>query len=368
MEAMTEGPDPTRKDPPKLLQMMLSTQPGGAETFFEKLGLAFAEAGVPQCLIVEPSEDRERLFAPYPHVDVVPIRFGGLREPLARRRLRNAVRRFRPDVALTWMNRASRRAPRVDFPVIARLGGYYDLKYYRRCDAFVGITPDIVRHIRESRTEPARVEMIPNFGDVPAGEIDAAAARREVRQEHGIPREATVILALGRLHRAKAHDILFRALSQVPDTVLLLAGEGPLRTELEDLARELDIRDRVRFLGWRRDTARLFAAADICAFPSRYEPNGTVVMEAWAHRTPLIAARSKGPEWLVDHGETGLLVPVDDGDALAAALKRLMDDPVLRESLVANGYGRFERDFSRKAVVKQYLRFFEELLRKGKSR
>lgn len=351
--------NPFRK--PRLLQMMLSTQPGGAETFFEKLALAFADSGIPQCLVIEPDAEREALFAAYPQVEVVPIRFGGLREWSARARLKCAFERFSPDVALTWMNRASRRVPRGFCPVVGRLGGYYGIKYYRNCDHLVGITPDLVDHIRGNQWPEDRLSLIPNFGEVASEVRDTEGARLNVRAEIGIGSDKPLLLALGRLHEVKAHDVLIQALAQLNDVELMLAGEGPLEGELRSLTERLNLGDRVHFLGWRRDIGDLFAACDISVFPSRYEPNGTVVMESWAHGKPLVASRAKGPDWLVDDGENGLLFPINDVAACAASIQRLIDDPELVKHLVEGGRLKWQRSFSREAVVAQYLELFEQL-------
>jgi glycosyltransferase involved in cell wall biosynthesis len=153
-------------------------------------------------------------------------------------------------------------------------------------------------------------------------------------------------------------------MSQVPRTQLLLAGEGPLRRRLESLAGELGLAGRVHFLGWRRDIARLFEASDISVFPSRYEPNGTVVMESWAHQKPLIASRSKGPQWLVDDGQNGLLFDVDAVDQLAEKIRLLQSDGALRRRLIEGGQQKWATSFSRDAVVGQYVRLFQRLTRK----
>jgi len=339
---------------------MLSTQSGGAETFFEKLSIALAEANVPQCLVIEPNAERAGLFASYPHVEVVQIKFGGLTEYLARRSLRSVFKAYAPDVALTWMNRASRRAPTGFCPVVGRLGGYYKLKHYRNCKHLVGITPDLVEHIIKNGWPQSRVSLIPNFGETPAAKSlsDSASLRKEL----GIRDEQTVLLALGRLHEVKAHDVLIKAMSEVEGTTLLLAGEGPLRASLEALVAELGLSKRVHFLGWRRDVARLFEACDISVFPSRYEPNGTVVMESWAHGKPLVASRAKGPEWLVDDGINGLLFDIDSVEQLASLIKQLHSDASLGERLVVAGREKWCQSFSMEAIVGQYLDLFSRYM------
>ncbi len=355
---MTE-PETRRPPSPRLLQMMLSKSPGGGDRFFEKLSGAFAGAGVPQLLVIEPNPEREKLLSTYPGARVETLRFGGLRELPARVRLRRLIREFRPEVALSWMSRASRRMPPGPFVKVARLGDYYPLKHYRRCDQLIANTPDILDYMRREGWPEDRCRLIGNFCDAP-NFASRNTVRQEVRRETGVPADATVLLALGRLHPKKAHDVLFRAMVSVPGTYLLLAGEGPIRGELDNLAADLGLNDRIRFLGWRRDAERLFAAADICVMPSRFEPLGNVILEAWANRTPVIAARATGPEWLVEDNKSGLLFPIDNAEALASALQRLIGDPALAEALVGNGWQRFQQDFSQGAVVDRYLHFFQE--------
>jgi hypothetical protein len=141
-----------------------------------------------------------------------------------------------------------------------------------------------------------------------------------------------------------------------------MAGDGPLRAELQDLARKLGVAERVRFLGWRDDRDALFGAADICVFPSRYEPHGTVTMEAWGNRTPLVAAASAGPAAYVRDGEDGLLAPVDDAPALAAAISRVIDEPGLAAHLVEGGWRRYQAEYTEEACVTGYLDLFQRLL------
>jgi glycosyltransferase involved in cell wall biosynthesis len=175
------------------------------------------------------------------------------------------------------------------------------------------------------------------------------------------PEDARIVLAVGRLHRNKAFDVLFRALARLPDVVLWLAGEGPEHTRLDTLARELGIADRVRWLGWRKDVGALFAACDAFACPSRIEPLGNVVIEAWAHGAPVVAAASIGPAALIASGETGLIVPIEDDEALAGSLRVVLDTPALAARLCEAGRKAYEARFTEAAVVAEYLRFFERV-------
>ena len=181
------------------------------------------------------------------------------------------------------------------------------------------------------------------------------------RASLGTPEDAPLLFSLGRMHPVKGFDVLLAALQQVPNAYLWLAGEGPARAELEALGTRLGVASRVRFLGWREDKAALFAAADIAIFPSRYEPFGTVTLEAWAYETPLVAAASAGPASIITDERDALLVPIDDASAMAHALNRLVGDPALRDALVAGGKATFDGNFTKAAVVRRYLDFFERI-------
>jgi glycosyltransferase involved in cell wall biosynthesis len=187
------------------------------------------------------------------------------------------------------------------------------------------------------------------------------------REPLDTPLDAPLLLALSRLHPAKGLDTLLQALAREPRAYLWIAGDGPLKDELPRQATELGVADRVRFLGWRDDRAALLEACDIVVFPSRYEPFGTVSLEAWGYKRPLVAAASDGPAGLVRDGEDALLVPIDDAAALARAITRVIDDADLAAHLVAQGAVRYEADFTEAACVQRYRTLFERLLAERKA-
>jgi glycosyltransferase involved in cell wall biosynthesis len=254
------------------------------------------------------------------------------------------------------MSRATQLCPRGDFVHVARLGGYYDLKYYRRCDHLIGNTRDIVTYLVRAGWPEDRAHYLPNFvPEMTAPAIDRASLKT--------PGAAPLALALGRLHENKGFDVLLEAVARAPGLFLWLAGEGPLRAALEAQAARLEIASRVRFLGWREDAGALLAAADMLVCPSRHEPLGNVVIEAWAAGRPVVAAASAGPAALIRDGETGLLVPLEDADALAQAMTRLAQDGTLRSQLAAAGRAAHAAEYSEATVVAQYRRFFERVAR-----
>jgi glycosyltransferase involved in cell wall biosynthesis len=340
----------------KILQILLSQSEAGAETYFEKVAAAFQEnPDLQQRLIIEAQASREQRLK---NVDcdfvTLPMdKFG--KTFLYTTRLNRASRHFNPDLTLTWVNRASRKAPPTKGITVGRLGGYYDIANYSRCDHLIVNAPDLVRHVVESGWPEAAVSLISNFGEIPEKlQIDEDLPE--------LPEGVPVLLTLGRLHAKKAQDVLIKAMPLIADAHLLIAGSGELRAELEQLAEDCGVANRVHFLGLRKDTARLFQLADICVFPSRFEPLGNVVMEAWAMKCPIVAADSSGPKWLIEDGVDGLLFPVDDVAAYAERVSYLLANRDLCERLVTAGNVTLDERFSKPVIIKQYLDLFEGLL------
>jgi glycosyltransferase involved in cell wall biosynthesis len=288
-----------------------------------------------------------------PQILAIPFR------PLQSFLLRRLIRRENPDLVHCWMRRAaSLLPPQKGRPVIGWFGGYYNPRHFRNCTYFVGVTRDIVRHMVKHGVDAACACTISTFPTIQtAPPVDRATL--------ATPREAKVFLTLSRLHPKKGLDTLLAALKNFPDSYVWLAGDGPLRRALETQAHDLGIVDRVRFLGWRTDRAALLRAADICVLPSRYEPFGTVILEAWAAGTPLVAARSAGPSAHVEDGENGLLVPVDDPPALAHAMRRIVKDEELRRRLVAQGYTTYVKNYTPEAVTQKWIRLYKDLTAGG---
>jgi glycosyltransferase involved in cell wall biosynthesis len=112
----------------------------------------------------------------------------------------------------------------------------------------------------------------------------------------------------------------------------------------------------------------LFKAADLCVYPSREEPFGNVVVEAWGYGVPLVTTASTGPAWLVRNGEDAVMTPVDDPRALAEGIRAVLQSPEYAARLVRNGGARIDAEFSEAAIVARYLDMFEAVRRKGPAR
>lgn len=338
----------------RIAHIMAGAPNGGAELFYERMTIAQHQAGETVLPVIRTEAARaERLRA----VGLAPVelRFGGPVDVLTRPRLARALRSFRPDVAMTWMSRASAHAARGSWVLVGRMGGYYDPKYFRACEHIAGNTHGIVAWLRNQGFAEACTHYLPNFVE------DFGATTPAARASLGIPEGAPMLLGLGRLHRDKGFDIALKALARLPGAHLAIAGSGPEEAALKALAGELGIAERVHFLGWRRDAGALLAACDIFLCSSRGEPLGNMVLEAWAARRPVVALAALGPGELITQDETGIVTPLEDADALARALTRVLDDRDFAHRIAQAGRARYERDFTRAPVLAAWRRLFEQL-------
>ncbi|WP_417546043.1 glycosyltransferase [Marinobacter sp.] len=346
-------------DKPRIAQVLAGAKQGGAENFFVRLVKGLQDTNqVDQHAFIRAHRHRlDSLEAAGVASDG--FRFGGKFNPIGGLRFRRALRQFHPDIVMTWMNRASIATPPGDYSLISRLGHYYNLKYYRHADYWIGISHGICDHLIQGGMPAKRVFYIPNFAD-------ETPVKPLPRDSFETPADSPLILAAGRLHKNKGFDILLQALKQVPGATLWLAGSGPEEQALKQQCTELGLDQRVRFLGWRNDVTTLMKTADLFVCPSRHEGLGSIVMESWAHECPIIATDSQGPGELIESGHTGIITPVDEADALASAIRELLDNPVESQRLVQNASQHYWQHFSRSVIVQQYLDLYATV-RKSRS-
>lgn len=339
----------------KLLHVICGAEQGGAETFFLDGVLALDEAGVEQWVVLRPNNPHRIEQLKARGIPVFAANFNQYWRRPTRRIIESAIAHFQPQVIQYWMGRAGTFAPEgLRERNVGWYGGYYKLSRFSNCDHHLAVTGDIVRHIVDQGADPRNVGLIHTFAEM-------EDAPPMPRAEFDTPEDAPLLVALARLHWKKGLDVLLNAMPKIPGAYLWIAGDGPLREPLETEAKLLGVEDRVRFLGWRNDRAALLAAADVCVFPSRYEPFGTVTIEAWAAGIPLVAAKAQGPRAYVRNGHNGLLVNVDDVDGLATAVRRVLSDHELRLNIVRGGRRTYEERFTKEVFVRESLAFYDKV-------
>jgi glycosyltransferase involved in cell wall biosynthesis len=164
--------------------------------------------------------------------------------------------------------------------------------------------------------------------------------------ETAVAEKRQYLLCIAEHNQKKAIDVLLKAFAEVsrlhPTLKLCLVGDGPQRSENEDLANSLSLHDRVEFLGHcpRRKVAALLYGCRVFVLPSRSEPFGIVVAEALACRKPVVASAVGGIPEIIENGESGVLVEPDNPEALARALLAVLEDKDRRETMAAAGHAR----------------------------
>lgn len=266
-------------------------------------------------------------------------------------RLRDAVRRARPDAVISFMSPTTMlaviaaRAERVPVIVsertdptryrIPRVWAVLRRLAYARASAVVVQTP-AVRRWAEEFLPPAIVHAIPNPVIAPPADSAAWGAQSSGSVEH----TGGQVVGVGRLDVHKGFDLLIRAFAvcyaEHPDWRLVIVGEGDQRGPLETLAHELGVGPVVRFLGRVAHPTAVMRQSDLFVLSSRFEGFPNVLLEAMAAGLPVIAADCRsGPSHIVRHGIDGVLIPPEDVDALAAAMGALMGDRKRRAELAA---------------------------------
>ena len=332
----------------RVAHVMAGAVHGGAELFFERLCIALHDAGDTVLPIIRRNPDRAALLR-RAGLEPAELAFGTRLDLLTRPRLRRLLTDFRPGIVVAWMNRAALHTPRGDWLLAGRLGGYYDLRYYRRCDHLIGNTRGITAWLRAQGWPEARTHYLPNFVNDFADTPPAT----------DLPPGRPLLLALGRLHTDKGFDTLLRALPRLPGATLAIAGTGPEDAKLRALARRAGVADRVHFLGWRHDAGALLRAADLFVCSSRIEPLGNMVIEAWSAGCPVVAAAAAGPAELIRDGQDGLIVAHEDPTALATAITRLLDDRPYAAALATAGRAQYEAEYSQASVIEKWRQFLE---------
>lgn len=334
---------------------MAGAPEGGAENIMLESVLALAEAGVRQVVVTRDNNVFRLEAFRKAGIETKTATFNKTWPFPTRKIIEQAIDYFRPHISEYWMGRAGEFAPaRHRRRALGWYGGYYKLERFRNCEWHVGLTRDLLRHIRKQGVSAERSAIIHTYADFSgAAPIDRASLNT--------PSDAPVALALARLHEKKGLDTLLDAAAQVPELHVWIAGEGPLRDELMAQSTRLGLDSRVRFLGWRNDRGALLAACDLVAFPSRYEPFGTVTVDAWAAGKPLVAADAVGPAAYVVNEVSGLLVPKNDPAALAHAMRRVITDRALAERLIAGGRAAYQATFTKAAFVRDSLALYQRI-------
>lgn len=237
-----------------------------------------------------------------------------------------------------------------------------------------------VRSLLASRIAAQNEAMVRNFFSTPAlrgkvrlipTSIDTGAftpdcpPRLAMRKHLGISKDTTVIVCVANLMAVKNHPMVIRAVAEMPGVHLWLPGreiEPEYADSLHRMCRELELTDRVHFLSTVEDIPALLAEADIFCMQSINEGCPYSLLEAMSCGLPTVVSDIPGLRAPVEEGVTGLIVPLHDHQAMAAAFRRLAEDPELRRRMGSAGRSKAVERYDLNREAKQYSELYEELL------
>jgi len=234
-----------------------------------------------------------------------------------------------------------------------KLGRMMVRRLYNRADQIICNSADTALSLTVMGVKAPR-PVIPNPQDLEGIRRMAEQEPSGVWQTCGKLR----IIAVGRLIHQKGYDILLQALHRLKDDIdfeCQILGLGELREELEQQLRMLGLENHVHFAGWQDNPFAVMREADVFVLPSRWEGFGNVIVEAMALGLPVVAAHCNGsPGWILEEGQSGLLVSPEDDQALYRALRKINADPELRQRLGEAARKRSE-DFSVDRIGQKFL-------------
>jgi glycosyltransferase involved in cell wall biosynthesis len=290
------------------------------------------------------------------------------RLPAAALALRRAVRRWRPDLLHCHnpgmaLVAALATARGHTHPCVVTVHGVPDEDYSAAARLLRAMGMPVVAcgpGVEEGLAEhglSAELTIVNGIGPPPP-----PAQRGSLEEQLGVKFARRLVVAVGRLAPIKNHALAIDAVARVPDTTLLLVGDGPLRADLERRAREAGLSDRVVLAGLRPDARAVVGAADAFVLSSVAEGLPLAALEALAAGTPVVATAVRGVRELVENGESALLAPPGDSGALASALQAVLDDPTVAARLRAGGQ-EVAAGYTERAMVDRYLRLYERIAR-----
>jgi glycosyltransferase involved in cell wall biosynthesis len=240
-------------------------------------------------------------------------------------------------------------------------------RYVHLADSVVAVSDDLRRTLAGPRVRVrGPIDVVYNGID---GARFSATHDDSPRRELGV-REGEVLVGTGVvLSQQKGISVLIKAAallaSRLPHVRFVVAGDGPLRAELERELAATGLGERFRFLGYRSDMHRVIGALDVYVLPSLWEGLPLALLEALAMNKLIVCTSVGGNPEIVKDGENGLVVPPGDADALAAALERAITDRALRERAAVANRARFERQFSLRSMVAAHEQLYDRILSGG---
>lgn len=248
-----------------------------------------------------------------------------------------------------------------------RIYEWLERRWYRHSAKVVAVSKAKFQELHARGLNNEKLSLIENGVSIPA--LISSAERERWRTEFGVAPGDCMLITVGRLSPEKAQRNLLLALHRLIQTSkfvqsvrLFIIGDGPLRTELAAEIQNLDIKNQVTLVGWRDDTRRWYAAADLFVLPSLTEGLPMALLEAQSHGLPAIASNVGGCGDVIEENMTGILVPSGDVAALESALERAISDHAWRIQTGQRARQRIVSHYSAFRYANQWRELYAELL------
>jgi len=249
---------------------------------------------------------------------------------------------------------------RVNFPLPTRLSA---LKFNLLIDSIVTVSFSIKRTLTSDQVNSGIIRVIHE-------DVDLQGLDRSQTPQLSLPDGKKIVGTVSYLSPEKDQATLIKAFQTVkknlPDTLLIIVGDGELRSSLGQLVSDLGLKDSVRFTGFRSDSGAIMRHFDVFCLPSLSEGLSAAIMEAMANHLPVVATRVGGNPELVIEGKTGLLVEPGEPTFLADALEKLLRSPDLISKMGSAGRQRIERNFTSATKLADFEKLYLELLAQRK--
>ena len=251
----------------------------------------------------------------------------------------------------------SRRVDNTEMRLVAALR-------YRPFSKVIAISETIAAVLRDRGIEDDRIEVIRSAVDVDA--FSETSDCEAFREEFGLAADDFAVVAAGQLIPRKGHQYLLQAAADLRDAYpqlrLIVFGDGYLNNQLRAQATSLGLGDVVQFAGFRDDLDSFLSCFDLLVHPALAEGLGVAALKAAAAALPVVGFEAGGMVEAVVHEQTGLLVAPEDADALASAIRRVIDEPDLGRQLGEAGRRRMQSEFSIDTMVDKHLVVYESVL------
>lgn len=276
---------------------------------------------------------------------------------------------YKPDILLALTRSAGFRSLATAHGWSARPGDLRGAVYraldslaLRAMDRVVAVSQYVRSDLIRRGVSAGKIITIHNgivIDEMPTDHVDA-------RARFGVPKEAFVIGAVGRLEEVKGYRYLIEGVASVGSALgdwrLLIAGEGQLRGELESLAASHGLADRIKLIGFQAPISRFLSMIDVFAMPSLSEGLPIALLEAMSQQRPVVCSRVGGMREVVQDRESGLLVSSGDPAAIAEALELIHRDRNLRSKLAANAKALVIERFSARSMALRYAQTYRDLV------